>query len=60
MQLAKKRKVDKETNAKTWTLSKKESKNKQQVGLNQSQDGYFKGFSADFNFLKIQLISTWV
>jgi len=59
-ELVKKRKVDEETNADTWTPSNKWSK------MNAWQDNFshkmnvFKQLDPDFNFPKINLKSHWV
>jgi hypothetical protein len=58
--LVKKGEVDEETNAETWTPSKKRRKmNAWQVDISHEID-VSKQLDADFNFLKIHLMSHWV
>jgi len=60
MELVKKRKVDEETNAETWTPSKKRREMKAlRDYISHKIDGS-KESDADFNFPKIQLMSHWV
>jgi uncharacterized protein YjiS (DUF1127 family) len=59
-ELVKKRKVDEETNAETWTPSKKRRvMNAWRDYIGQKID-VFKELDADFNFPKIHLMSHWV
>jgi len=60
MELVKKRKVDEETNGETWTPSKKRHEiNAWQDYISHEID-VSKELDADFNFLKIYLMSHWV
>jgi len=56
-QLIKKRKVDKETNAETWMPSKKRHEMNAWWDYISHQIDVFKELDADFNFLKIHLMS---
>jgi hypothetical protein len=56
----KKRKVDEETNADTWTPSKKGRKMNASQGDISHEIDVSKALDADFNFPKIQLMSQWV
>jgi hypothetical protein len=59
-ELMKKRKVDEETNAETWTPSKKGSEmNAWQEYINHEID-VSKELDADFNFPMFHLMSHWV
>jgi hypothetical protein len=60
MELVKKRKVDEERNAQTWTQSKKwRAMNAWQDYISHEID-VSKELDADFNFPKIHLMSHWV
>jgi len=59
-ELVKKRKVDEETNAETWTLSKKRREMNAWWDYISHEIDVSKEFDADFNFPKIHLISHWV
>jgi len=60
MELVNKRKVDEETNAETWTPSKKRREmNAWRDYISHKRD-VSKELHADFNFLKIHLMSHWV
>jgi len=59
-ELVRKGKVDEETNAETWTLSKKWRKMNAWRDYISHKIDVSKEFDADFNFPKIHLISHWV
>jgi len=59
-ELVKKRKVDKETNAETWTLSKKRREMNTWQDYNSHEIDVSKELDAHFNFPKIHLMSHWV
>ena len=59
-ELVKKRKVDKETNAETWTPSKKRRKINTWRDYISHEIDVSKELDADFNFPKIHLMSHWV
>jgi len=59
-ELVKKRKVDEETNAETWMLSKKWLKMKALRDYISHQIDVSKELDANFNFLKIHLMFLWV
>jgi hypothetical protein len=56
----KKRKVDEEKNAETWTLSKKRCEMNAWRNYISHEIDVSKEFDADFNFLKIHVMSHWV
>jgi hypothetical protein len=58
-ELVKKRKVHEETNAETWTLSKKQPEMNTWRDYISHEIDIAKELDADFNFLKIYLISYW-
>jgi hypothetical protein len=58
--LIKKRKVDKETDAETWTLSKKWHKMNDWKDYDSHEIHVSKELDPDFNILKIHLMSLWV
>jgi len=58
-ELMKKRKVDEETNAETWTPSKKRRKMNAWRDYMSHEIDISKELDADFNFPKIQLMSHW-
>jgi hypothetical protein len=60
MVLVKKRKVDQETNAVTWTLSKKRHEMNAWRDYISHEIDVFKELDADFNCPKIHLMSHWV
>jgi len=57
LQLLKKRKVDEETNADSWTLSKKQCEMNAWRDYIRHEIDIFKELDADFNFPKIHLMS---
>jgi len=59
-ELVKKRQVDEETNAETWTPSKKRRKMNAWRDYISHEIDVSKELDADFNFLKIHLMSHWV
>jgi len=59
-ELMKKRKVDEETNAETWTLSKKRREMNAWRDYISHKIDVSKELDADFNFPKIHLMSHWV
>jgi len=59
-ELVKKRKVDEETNAETWTLSKKQREMHAWRDYISHEIDDSKVLDADFNFPKIHLMSHWV
>jgi len=59
-ELVKKRKVDKETNAETWTPSKKQREMNAWRDYISHKIDVSKQLDADFNFPKIHLMSHWV
>jgi len=59
-ELVKKRKVDEETNAETWTPSKNRRKMINWRVYFSHEIDVSKELDADFNFLKIHLMSHWV
>jgi hypothetical protein len=59
-ELVKKRKVDEKTNAETWTPSKKRRKMNDWRDYISHERDVSKELDANFNFLKIHLISHWV
>jgi len=60
MELVKKRKVDEETNAETWTPSKKRCEMNAWRDYISHEIDVSKELDADFNFPKIHLMSHWV
>ena len=60
MELVKKRKVDKESHAETWMLSKKRDEMNAGWDYISHEIDVSKGLDADFNFPKIHLMSHWV
>jgi hypothetical protein len=60
MELVKKREVDEEPNAETWTLSKKRREMNAWRDYISHEIDVSKELDADFNFLKIHLMSHWV
>jgi len=58
-ELMNKRKVDKETNAETWTPSKKRREMNAWWDYISHKIDIFKELDADFNFLNIHLMSHW-
>jgi hypothetical protein len=60
IELIKKRKVDKETNAETWTPSKKRHKVNAWRDYISHETDVSKEFDTDFNIPKIHLLSHWV
>jgi hypothetical protein len=59
-ELVKKRKVDEETNAETWKPSKKQRQMNTWWDYISHKIDHSKELDADFNFLKIHLMSHWV
>jgi len=59
-ELVKKRKVDEETNAETWTPPKKRRKMNAWRDYISHEIDVSKELDADFNFPKIHLMSHWV
>ena len=59
-EIVKKRKVDVETNAETWMASKKRRKINAWRDYISHEIDVSKELNADFNFLKIHLMSHWV
>ena len=59
-ELVKERKVDEETNAETWTLSKMRRETNAWQDYISHEIDVSKELDADFNFLKIYLMSHWV
>jgi hypothetical protein len=58
-ELMKKRKVNEETNAETWTLTKKRHEMNTRLDYISHEIDMFKELHADFNFPKIHLMSHW-
>jgi len=59
-ELMNKRKVDKETNAETWTPSKKQREMNAWRDYISHEMDVSKELDADFNFLKIRMMTHWV
>jgi len=59
-ELVKKRKVDEETNAETWTPSEKRREMNAWRDYNSDEISVSKEFGGNFNFPKIHLMSHWV
>jgi len=59
MELVKKRKVDEETNADSWTPSKKRREMNAWQDYISHEIDISKDFDANFNFPQIQLMSHW-
>jgi hypothetical protein len=60
MELVKKRKVDEESNAETWTPSKKQRKMNAWRDYSSHETDLSQELDADLNFPKIHLMSDWV
>jgi len=60
MELVKKRKKDEETNAETWTPSKKQLEMNSWLDYINHEIDVSKELDADFNFPKIHLMSHWI